>query len=160
MTKPENIDKVFHEYFRESFQTAAPSSFNMEMGTNCVKRKVTTTMNEALSKIFIKEEVKVVLKKIAHLKSLGLNDFNPSFYQTYWYVVGDEVTSIVLKFLNKCIFDKCINFTYIALIPKTKCPTSASDFYPISLCNVIYKLASKFLANRLKQILPTIIFQN
>lgn len=117
-------------------------------------------MNEALSKIFMKEEVEAALKQIAHLKSPGLNGFNPGFYQTYWYVVGDEVISIVLKYLNKCIFDKYINFTYIALIPKTKCPTSASDLYPISLCNVIYKLASKVLANRLKKILPTIIFQN
>lgn len=71
--------------------------------------------------------------------------------------MGDEVTSIVLNFLKKCILDNCINFTYVVLIPKVNNHVCASDFRPISFCNVIYKLLSKVLANRLIQILPSII---
>lgn len=114
-------------------------------------------MNLSLTKQFTLE---LTLKNVAPLKALGLDGFNPSFYQTYWHIVGDAVTLTVLKFLNDGIFDNCINFTYIALILKVKCQTNASNFRPISLCNVIHKLASKVLANRLKQILPHIISKN
>jgi hypothetical protein len=49
------------------------------------------------------------------------------------------------------------NITHIARIPKTQQPGSVTEFRTISLCNVLYKLISKILANRLKVVLPDII---
>ena len=82
---------------------------------------------------------------------------NALFYQKFWHIVGNEVTNAVLDFLHSGNMESDINYTHIVLIPKVNKPEKMANFRPISLCNVIYKIMSKVLANRLKLILPQII---
>lgn len=56
--------------------------------------------------------------------------------------------------------DYTLNQTFIALIPKVQHPTFVSDFRPINLCNVLYKLVSIVIVNRIKLIMSSIISFN
>lgn len=64
---------------------------------------------------------------------------------------------MLLDFLNKGHSIHILNNTYITLIPKIKNLESMADFRPINLCNVIYKLLSKALVNRIKPFLEYLI---
>jgi hypothetical protein len=74
--------------------------------------------------------------------------------------VGADVVKEVRNFLTGGDILEGWNDTVVVLIPKVPHPERLKDLRPISLCNVIYKIASKVLSNRLKVILPEIISVN
>lgn len=67
------------------------------------------------------------------------------------------MVSCVSEILNIGVMPPVLNETYICLIPKVSCPQKITEFRLISLCNVVYKIVSKVLTNRLKKILPDVI---
>jgi hypothetical protein len=67
------------------------------------------------------------------------------------------VTEEVLQVLNGGEFPEGWNDTTIVPILKVPKLDKIEDLHPISFCNVLYKIVSKVLANRLKKVLPDII---
>jgi hypothetical protein len=114
-------------------------------------------MNQQLLFEFTIEEISAALQQMLPLKAPGPNGYSTCFYQHNWSTVHLEVCATILSFLNLSTMDSGINVTHIVLIPKVDFPKCVMDFRPISLCNVIYKLISKVLTNRLKVVLPKII---
>ena len=97
---------------------------------------------------------------MAPLKALGPDGMPPLFYQNFWELVKGDVIHDVLIFLNSGTLPNSLNHTFITLIPKTKNPENVTEYRPISLYNVLYKIFSKVLANRLKRMLPQIISEH
>lgn len=90
-------------------------------------------------------------------KSPSPDGMSCSFFQKFWSIVGEDVTAAVLSVLNLGHVLQKINFTHIVLIPKISNPRKVVEFQPISLCNVVFKIISKVLTNRLKGHLDFII---
>ncbi|KAA3459012.1 reverse transcriptase [Gossypium australe] len=118
-----------------------------------VKRRVTASMNESLLKQFTKEEICQAVKAMPPLKAHGVDDFAAIFFQKYWHIVGADISNYCLAILNGQIEIRDINRTRIVLIPKVDKPKNMSQFRPISLCNVLYKIIAKVLVNRMSDIL-------
>ena len=125
-----------------------------------IETQVSAQMNEKLSADFKAWEVHETVKQMAPLKASDPDGMPLIFFQHFWPLVGDQVTTTVLQFLNTTMFPCHLNHTFISLIPKVKNPKLVSEFRPISLCNILYKIYSKVLANRLKKVLPTLITEH
>ena len=57
-------------------------------------------------------------------------------------------------------FEKSLNVTFIALVPKKNGASNIRDFRPISLLGSVYKILAKVLANRLKEVLDPLISES
>lgn len=79
------------------------------------------------------------------------------FYQTYWKIVGEEVTKNILKVLNNQESIQRFNKIFITLIPKKHNPLKPTNYRPIALNNVIMKIITKTIANRIRSILRNLI---
>jgi len=114
-------------------------------------------MNISLLEEFTDDEVKTALFQMHPTKAPGPDGMNTLFFQYYWHIVGSDVSRAVIDYLNSRTMLSSTNLTHITLLPKRKNPDSMSHFRPISLRNVIFKIISKVLANKMKKIMGTII---
>ncbi|GKV40106.1 hypothetical protein SLEP1_g47777 [Rubroshorea leprosula] len=158
VTDKTGIEGLCIKSFRDLFTSkyTGPNSSIL----SALQGRVSPMMVNNLDRDFTSYEVLVALKQIHSSKAPGPDGMNANFYKNYWHIIGGDIISAALDFLNNGIMVRDVNLTHIVLIPKVKSPSSMKDFRPISLCNVLYKIISKVLTNRLKSILPHIISNN
>lgn len=155
VTEANQIGAIFSNFFCKLFTSSSPQDINQCLHN--LLQKIFKDENSKLVVEFMNQEINDALFKMNPLRAPGSDDFPAHFYQKYWGVLCYKVHQFVVKILNQqCSLDK-VNETFIILIPKYKEAIKAGDFRPISLCNVVYKLVDKVLANRLKQILLKVI---
>ena len=129
----------------------------MQAVLDSLRVKASVEMNEGLMAPFIEKEVKEALFLMFPTKAPGPDGFPAHFFQRHWDLCGKEITSVVLRVLSGEDDTATINDTFIVLIPKVVSLEELGQFRPISLCNVIFKIVSKVVANRLKVVLLEII---
>lgn len=106
------------------------------------------------------EEVKKVVFSFGAYKTLGLDGFPPTLFQTYWDIVKYDIHNAARDFFRLGRLLNQLNSTFISLIPKNDDASYLKDLKPISLCNTIYKIFSKILVFMLKAILGKVIAPN
>ncbi|GAU19381.1 hypothetical protein TSUD_76250 [Trifolium subterraneum] len=152
----EELCEVAKSYFDTLFK---PRDGDHDPILNLIQPRVTDDDNLVLTAPITKVEIQQALFQMHPDKSPGPDGFNPAFYQRFWEQCSDDIFSAASTWLERGYFPTSLNDTNICLIPKCDNPTSMKDLRPISLCNVLYKMISKVLANRLKCCLDKCVSQ-
>ena len=156
----EEIGKCFEEFFINLFTSSNPydpNNLDKLIVPNLSKEGV-----EMVSSVPTVDEVKDVVFSLGSNKAPRPYGISAHFFKFYWNIffwgggVG-EVAEAIISFFIRGYMLKEINRSFIALIPKGNNVASVNQFKPFSLCNVLYKIISKLLANRLKKVIYKLV---
>ncbi|XP_062014459.1 uncharacterized protein LOC133730987 [Rosa rugosa] len=151
------LEQVILDYFSGMFKASEVRANDLFSAVDLIQPKVTGAMNDDLCAPYSAGEIKTALFQMYPTKAPGPDGMPPLFFQEYWDTMGDDVVQAVQNFLHTGQLLREIIFTHICLIPKVPNPETVADLRPIALCNVIYKICSKAITNRLKRVLSHLI---
>eukprot|EP00253_Pinus_taeda_P028496 PITA_28496 len=152
------ISSLLIENFKHIAQeTQADRTEAIDTLTQAIPKMVTNEQNLTLLKEISMEEVEEAVKSMPNDKALGPDGFTINFYKACWPTIKSEIWEVVEDSRRSGTILKLLNSTFLGLVPKEENAHTPEKFRPIALCNVIYKIISKVIANRLKPILPNLI---
>lgn len=83
-------------------------------------------------------------------KAPCLDGINMTLVQQAWDVFGPSVQQEVIQFFLTSQMKETIAYSNLVLVPKITGSTKMTDFCPISVCNLLYKIISKFIARKIQ----------
>jgi len=155
-TSMAEVRDVFVSYYQQLLGSSRVTLPLDETVVCCGPRLDTTTQASLLATVS-HDDIKKAFFSIGDHKSPGLDGYSSFFFKKSWDVVGQDLCVAVQDFFQSGQLLKQINHSIITLVLKSAHVTTSSDFRPISCCNVVYKIISKILADRLGHALDGII---
>ncbi|VFQ78803.1 unnamed protein product [Cuscuta campestris] len=151
-TSLEAIVEEFIRYYNQIFGNTVPTTL---VDWNVFKEGPLIQHQDAIDLVrnVDRTEVKEALFSIGYDKALG----TAAFFKKKWDIVGDTVFKAVSEFFLSGRLLKQINHALVVLIPKVRENPSAKDYRPIACSNVVYKIITKILSNRMARLLPSLL---
>ena len=122
-----------------------------------IDNELTDADHAMLSAPLSKEELYFVMLAIAVNKTPGIDGLPVEFYLEFWQVIADDILEMYNEVLQTGILGASQRKAIINIIPKNNETKYITNFRPISLLCVDYKILAKLLSERIKKILCKII---
>ena len=152
------VEEEISSYFQKLFTSTYPEQFDTIL--QGISPSITNQMNLRLIRPIFELEIKKAIFSLHPNKAPGPDGMTLIFFQRFCHIIKQDLIAAIHSVCHSGNLLRSVNETPITLIPKVQSPFLVSQFRPISLCNVVYKIFSKILVNRMKPFLKHCISLN
>ena len=122
-----------------------------------IPKLVTNEDNQLLVRAPSFKEIKQTVFSMNEHSTPGPDGSGGYFYKSFWDIIGQNVIEAVIEFFTTGKIFRNLNSNFMVLIPKQESAASLDNFRPIVIRNFIFKIITKFIADRLNIITSRII---
>ena len=153
--REEQIVQAIESFYQDIFSSR--STGDLSVVREVISPRISPEMNDALIAVPSDVEIKQAVFSINVDKAPGPDGFSADFYQSFWDIIGPDITRDIRDFFASGNLHKRQNETHVWMIPKISGPRKVADYRPIALCNTHYKIIAKILTKRLQPLLSHLI---
>jgi hypothetical protein len=157
---PSKIQTAIYDFYRDLLGSEGNRTCSLSPRTWPTTSQVSLEDNNQLMITFTETELDFIVREMKSDTAPGPDGFPVLFFKRFWPNVKLGVLHILNDFMLGRIDISCLNFAILTLIPKVPGADLVSQFRPIALINVIFKIVSKAFAYRLDPIAHKIISLN
>ena len=162
-TLVETQDEILKEttnFYKQLYTSEKTDDLAQDYLLNKLKQNLTDEDKDSIEGEITLTEILIAIKALANEKSPGCDGLTAEFYKTFSSVIGNDLVDVINNGFQKGELSITMRRGVIVLIPKGGEKKLLKNWRPISLLNYDYKIITKVLTSRLRDIMPTIIHPN
>eukprot|EP00253_Pinus_taeda_P031661 PITA_31661 len=156
----EDMAKEATIFFQNQYKRGQSSFQDMFWAAELVPVMFDADAYEDFVKPVTEEELLSAMKSFKKDRSPGPDGWPIEFFIHFYDLFKSDLLRMVEASRMSGNIHSALTSTFIALIPKKQGSASLHDYRPISLCNSLFKIISKIIAERLKPTLNQFISRN
>ena len=159
----ETQDEILKEttnFYKRLYTSEKTDNLAQDYLLNNLKQTLTDEDKDSIEGDITLDDILTAIKSLANEKSSGCDGLTAEFYKTFCNVIGNDLVEVIYNGFQKGELSITMRRGVIVLIPKGGEKKLLKNWRPISLLNYDYKIITKVLTSRLRDILPKIIHPN
>lgn len=158
LTEYEDVKQEAIQFYQNLFTEFGSMSKQMQLRLhNVLTNKLSEQQAKLLAQSISNEEIKSALFLMKKGTAPGPEGYTVEFFKSNWNTIGDDFIAAILHCFATQTMPIGLNSAILNLVPKIAHPVGMKEYKPIACCNVVYKVYSKVLTERLKSVLDGLI---
>jgi hypothetical protein len=155
-TSQPTMSQICQEFYGKLYTARVETTASAEAKAQALRHisnRLTPAMKATLSASVSVGELQKALSEMKLGKSSGPDGIILEFYREYWPLIGEEYLSMIQDSIRTSRFPAGVTTSMIALLFKSRVRAALSNWHPITLLNLSYKIYAKALQLQVQLIL-------